>query len=171
MSVTIANDGTVVATKLHAYLRTAATAPADFTVATIDALLTGASHFQKVETGFELVSAKGDTVKITTGTDIVTSQELSGTLRALGLSSVDYKALMNQSTGYAQADIDVFLLQAPTAQASGTCAIGQQLYHTYSVNAFVALEVKDGVPIAVTIEWTRTDEATESGIEWDEIVT
>ena len=170
MSVTIANDGPLGALTTHVYMRTASTALAAWSVAATDAVLAAASHFQKVDASFELVSAKGDSVTTTTGIKFVTTAELAGNLKAYGLSSVDYKALMNTTTGYNLKDVDIFLLQAPANQATGTCAIGQQIFESYAVNAFVFLEVKAGVPIAVNIAWERTDSAENTNIEWNVIV-
>ncbi len=171
MSITIEGTGPVDAAKYHLYIRTAATQPGDYKVATIDAILAAASHFQKVETGFEMATAKGDEVKITTGTKITISGENTGNLKVLGLTPTDYKAIMDQVTGYQGKDVDVFALKAPTAQATGTCAIGQYLFQTYAVNVYAALETIDGVPHALNISWSRTDEASEMGTEMDIIVT
>ena len=171
MSITLVQDAAVDAAKYHLYIRSAESVPADYKKATIDAILAAASHFKKVETGFELVTAKGDTVKITTGSEIVISGDTSGTIKALGLTSVDYKALMDQATGYQGKDVDIFVLKAPTSQVSGTCTVGQLIFSVYAVNVYQALEIKDGVPHALNITWNRTDEASEMGTEMDTIAT
>jgi len=169
MTVSIDGSAATDAAKYHLYVRTADTVPSDYKKATIDTILAAASHFQKVETGFELVTAKGDSIKITTGSEIVISGDTTGNIKALGLTSVDYKALMDQSTGYQGNDVDVFVLKAPTAQTSGTCTVGQLLFSVYAVNIYQALEVKDGVPHALNISWSRTDEASEMGTEMNTI--
>ena len=166
----IEGTGTVDAAKYHLYVRLAATKQADYEKITIDAVLAASSHFKKVETGMEAIVAKGDEIKIITGTKIVISGENSGNFRLLGLTSVDYKAIMNQAAGYQNQDVDIFLLKAPTAQTSGTATVGQSLFQIYAVNVFATPEVKDSVPFALNLSYSRTDEASELGIELDTVV-
>ena len=95
-NITIENTDAVVGTKLHVYMRENTTALSAFDKTTIDAILTGASHFKKVESGFTLEEAEGDSVVTTIGQKIVLTKTVTGEFLALGLTSVDYKALMNK---------------------------------------------------------------------------
>ena len=166
-NIVIQNTGPVVGTKLHVYMREDATEIAAFDKTTLDAILGGASHFTKIETGFTLEEAEGDSINTTIGQKIVLSKVVTGEFLALGLTTVDYNALMDTSTGYNLQDLDVLLVQAPAERTSGTVEAGDYLYATYKVNVNVRLVVADAAPTKVSLSFERTDQSTDKSLKWD----
>ncbi len=166
-----ANDGKLEANKMHLYIREAGTAPASYTKSLVDAVLvdTVSTPFPKVETGFTIDQAEGDTIMTTTGQKIVLSKNSSGEFNAMGLTPVTYNALMDESTGYNQKDVDIFLVQAPLDRATGTVETGDYIYCIYNVNLNIKLNSSDGQPTKVVLSYERVDSATDTGTVWEEI--
>ncbi len=169
-TIDIENTEPTVGTKIHMYVREATTPLADFAAATVSSALAASSHFKKVESGFTLEESEGDSINTTTGQKIVLSKNIAGEFLALGLTSVDYNALMDSSTGYNLKDLDILLLQAPANQADDTAIAGNNIYATYKVNVNIRLIVADGQATKVSLSFERIDESTTKSITFDKVV-
>ncbi len=170
--VTNNNDGKLEANKMHLYIREAAAAPSPYTNVAVSAAIsiTEATPFPKVETGFTIDQAEGDTIMTTTGQKIVLSKNSSGEFNAMGLTPTTYNALMDETDGYNQKDVDIFLIQAPLDRTLHTADVGDYVYAIYNVNLNIKLNSSDGQPTKVVLSYERVDSATDTGTVWEEVV-
>jgi hypothetical protein len=154
---TLTQNKSIESSKLHVYLRLAATDLSDFDAASVTTAIGAANalHFKNVEEGFTIEEADGNTIVNSIGQTIVLDMNTTGEFNVLGLTAADYAELRLDSTDKIQGvNVDLIFVEAPANRTEHTVVAGDDVYVVYAVKANVKLVMGgSGTPTKVTISF------------------
>lgn len=170
MALSLSQNATIAADKLHVYIRPASTVLANYETTDVSAALADAIHLKNVETGVTAEEAVGNTIVNTIGQTLTLDVNMTGSMNVLGLTGQDMTDLKEGTDKIQSADIDVFFVAAPLSRASGSALPGDRIYCIYNVKATVTIVVADGQPAKLAISFDTVTSATESAIKVGDVV-